>query len=294
MQVDPLRVKRIFVALVLVLLGSISAHPQDVGTLTLLESTPLRVIRGTSVMQGVEGMKVRPGDILETGPAGAAQAQLEFTGGAILELGPSTQVYLLSETGSTANFVLLSGWLKSETTAGSYVYSSPLASATTKAGNVLLHATSDSADVFVEHGVASVSGGGGAAIPSSVDKIFFTHKAGKPLVSAGRPSQDFIAGMPIAFRDVLPSRLEKFASKKPAVPKVDHEVTYAEIERWLLLPAAWRRNFAARFSPRLHDSAFRQAISDHIGAFPDWGPYLHPEDQKTNQTANKASTPPGE
>jgi len=294
MQVAPLRVKRIFVALVLVLLGSTSAHPQDVGTLTLLESTPLHVIRGTSVMQGVEGMKLRPGDILETGPAGAAQAQLEFTSGAIIELGPSTQVYLLSETGSTANLVLLSGWLKGETTAGSYVYSSPLASATTKGGNVLLHATADNADVFVEHGVASVSGGSGAAIPSSVDKIFFTHKAGKPLLPAGRPSQDFIAGMPISFRDVLPSRLEKFASKKPAVPKVDHEVTYAEIERWLLLPAAWRRNFAARFSPRLHDSAFRQAISDHIGALPDWGPFLHPEEQKTNQTADKASSPPGE
>jgi hypothetical protein len=294
MRVDVLRVQRVFVVSVLALLVSTFAHPQDVGTLTLLESTPLRVIRGTSAMQGVEGMKLRPGDILETGPAGAAQAQLEFAGGAIVELGPSTQVYLLSQTGSTANLVLLSGWLKGETTAGSYVYSSPLASATTKGGNILLHALADSADIFVEHGVASVSGGGGAAMPSSADKVFFTHKAGKLLTPAARPSKDFIAGMPIPFRDVLPSRMEKFSGKKPPTPKVDHEVSYTDIERWLMLPTAWRRSFATRFSPRLHDSAFRQAISDHIGTLPEWGPYLHPEDQKANPTADKSSSPSGE
>jgi hypothetical protein len=294
MQLAVLRVQRIFVALVLALLVSAFAHPQDVGTLTLLESTPLRVIRGISVMQGVEGMRLRPGDILETGPAAAAQVQLEFTGGAIVELGPSTQVYLMSETGSTANLVLLSGWLKGETTAGSYVYSSPLASATTKGGNILLHAMADSADVFVEHGVASVSGGGGAAMASSADKGFFTHKAGKPLTTAARPSPAFIAGMPIPFRDVLPSRLAKFPGPKWPIPKVDREVSYTDIERWLMLPVAWRRNFAARFSSRLHDSAFRQAISDHIGAFPEWGPFLHPEDQKVNPTAAKSSSPSGE
>jgi hypothetical protein len=259
------------------LLVSAVAHSQEVGTLTLLENTPLHVIRGFSMLQGVEGMKLRPGDILETGPAATAQAQLEFSGGAVVELGPSSQLYILSQTGSTADLVLLSGWLKGETTAGSYRYSSPLATATTRGGNVLLHATGDNADVFVEHGIASVGGGSGAAIPSSTDKIFFTHKAGKPLVPAERPSKDFISGMPICFRDVLPSRLAAFATKKPSVPKSDHDVSYAEVERWLMLPPAWRRGLAARFKPRLQDNAFRQAIADHLAALPDWEPALHPD-----------------
>lgn len=295
MRKTDVRVRSIFVLLTLALLVSAFGHSQDVGTVTLLEKTPLHVIRGVTVMQGVEGMKLRPGDILETGPADTAQAQLEFSGGAIVELGPSSEVYLLSQSGSTANFVLLTGWLKGETTGGSYAYSSPLVSVTTKGGNILVHATADSTEVFVEHGVASVSGGSGAAIPSGVGKSFFTHKAGKPLLPAGRPSGDFIAGMPISFRDVLPSRIEKFERSKPPVPKVDHETSYAEIERWLMLPSAWRRGLAARFSPRLHDSAFRQAITDHLRSLPDWEPILHPEDHKTGSvTADKSNSSPGE
>jgi hypothetical protein len=271
------RVRRSIFSAAFALLVSAYAHSQEVGTLTLLENTPLHVIRGISMLQGVEGMKLRPGDILETGPAAAAQAQLEFSGGAVVELGPSTQLYILSQTGSTADLVLVSGWLKGETTSGSYRYSSPLVSATTKGGNVLLHATSDASDAFVEHGTASVSGGA-AAIPSSPDKIFFTHKAGKPVVQAERPSRDFIGGMPVCFRDVLPSRLAAFANKKPSVPKSDHEVSYADVERWLMLPPAWRRGFVARFKPRLQDNAFRQAIAGHLAALPDWEPALHPDD----------------
>jgi hypothetical protein len=271
------RVRRSLFFAAFALLVSAIAHSQEVGTLTLLENTPLHVIRGISMLQGVEGMKLRPGDILETGPAATAQAQLEFSGGAVVELGPSSQLYILSQTGSTADLVLLSGWLKGETTSGSYRYSSPLVSATTKGGNVLLHATSDASDAFVEHGTASVSGGG-AAIPSSPDKIFFTHKAGKPLAPAERPSKDFIGGMPISFRDALPSRLAAFAARKPAVPKSDHDVTYADVEHWLMLPPAWRRGFVARFKPRLQDNAFHQAIAEHLKALPDWEPALHPDD----------------
>jgi hypothetical protein len=271
------RVQRSLFLAALALLVSASSHSQEVGTLTLLKDTPLHVIRGVSMLQGVEGMKLRLGDILETGPAATAQAQLEFSGGAVVELGPSSQLYIMSQTGGTADLVLLSGWLKGETTSGSYRYSSPIVSATTKGGNVLLHATSDASDAFVEHGTASVSGGG-AAIPSSPDKIFFTHQVGKPLVPAERPSKDFIAGMPLSFRDVLPPRLSAFATKKPPVPKSDHDVSYAEVERWLMLPAAWRKGFAVRFKPRLQDNAFRQAITEHLKALPDWEPVLHPED----------------
>src|SRR6266700_4632689 len=239
-------------------------------------------------------MRLRQGDILETGPAGTAQAQLELSGGAVVELGPSSQLYLFSQSGSAAELVLLTGWLKGETTAGNYRYSNPLVTATTKGGNVLLHATADAAEIFIEHGIATVSGGS-APVVSSPDKIFFTRKAGKPVVFAGRPSRDFIDGMPICFRDVLPSRLPAFEGKKPPTPKSDHEVSYAEIERWLTLPPAWRRGFAVRFKPRLQDSAFRQAIEVNIAALPDWGPVLHPENFKTGPApADKPSSPPGE
>ena len=281
MQSLSARVQRFVLLPTVALLVTAFARSQEVGTLTLLRDSPLHVFRGVSMLQGVEGMKLRQGDILETGPAGTAQAQLEFSGGAVVEIGPSSQVFLLSQSGAAADIVLLSGWLKGETAAGSYRYSSPLAAATTKGGNVLLHATGDAVDVFVERGTASVTGGSGAAIVSAPGKIFFTRKSGKPLVPAERPSRDFIAAMPICFRDVLPPRLDAFAGKKPPTPKSDHDVAYAEVERWLTLPPAWRRGFVARFRPRLQDRVFRQAIEEHLKALPDWEPVLHPEDHKT-------------
>jgi hypothetical protein len=269
----PLR--RCFAFLIVALFVSLYAHSQEVCTLTLLKDSPLHVIRGVSMLQGIEGMRLRQGDILETGPAPTAQAQLEFTGGAIMELGPSTEVLLLSLAGTTAETAMLTGWLKGETTAGTYRYSSPLATATTKGGNVLLHVTADTAEVFVEHGTASVGAGNAAATPSSADKIFFTRKAGKPIVPAGRPSGEFIGAMPVSFRDEFPSRLSRFAGAKPPVPKTDHDVSYAEIERWLT--SSWGKGLVTRFKPRLQDSAFRQAIEAHLAALPEWEPVLHPQ-----------------
>lgn len=290
-----LSLRRIFALSFFLVSMSALAQAQEIGTVTLLRDSPLHLIRGYSMFQGAEGMKLRQGDILETGSAPTAQAQLEFSGGAVVELGPSSQVYILSQSGGTADIVLLSGWLKGETTAGSYRYSSSLASATTKGGNVLLHAVADNADIFVEHGNAAVSGGSGAAIPSAPGKIFFTHHAGKPLLPAGRPSEAFIGAMPICFRDELPSRMDKFVNKKPAMPKNDHDVTYADVERWLTSSPAWRRGFVARFKPRLQDSAFRKAISDHIGTLPEWESALHPEDHTTGSApAAKTSSLPGE
>ena len=265
-------------------------HAQEVGTLTLLKDTPLHVIRGVAMLQGVEGMRLHNGDILETGPAPTAQAQLEFNGGAIIELGPSTQLLVSGTSAASGDMVLASGWLKGETTAGVYRYSSPLVSASSKGGNVLLHASADSAEVFVEQGTASISAGS-APITSAPGKIFFTRKNGKTIVPADRPSGDFIGAMPFSFRDALPPRLAAFAGKKTPTPKVDHDVTYAEIERWLTLPSS-RKAFAARFRPRLQDPAFRQAIEAHQSALPEWEPYLHPE--SSGPATPKPSSPPGE
>jgi hypothetical protein len=266
---------RLYFSLPLVaLLLSVSAQPQESGTLTLLKDSPLRVIRGVSVLQGAEGMRLKQGDILETGPAGTAQAQMELSGGVIVELGPSSQVFLYSQSGTSTELVLLTGWLKGETTAGSYKYSSPFAAATTKGGNVLMHVTANDTEIFVERGAASVSIGSSGAIGSSADKIFFTRRAGKPIATAGRPSQDFITAMPASFRDALPSRLSHFASAKPPVPKIDKSVSYADIERWLT--SSWGKGMVQRFKPRLQDSAFHHAIESHLAVLPGWEPVLHP------------------
>ena len=271
---QPCRVRIRCLLPALAFFAAMHGHAQDAGTVTLLKDTPLRVIRGTAVVQGVEGMRVRTGDFLETGPTGTAQAQLEFPGGAIVELGPSSQVLLFSLNANTTEIVVATGWLKGETIAGTFRYSSPLVSATTKGGNVLVRVDENSADVFVERGAASVSAGNPAPMVSSPERMFFTRRPGKPVAAAGRPSDQFVTAMPVSFRDVLPSRISRFEGKKAPEPKSDHEVTYADVERLLRLPAAWRKGMVERFRARLEDPAFRKAIQAHIAALPEWKPVL--------------------
>ena len=288
----PSCVRLLRLLLMFVLFGALQGRAQDGATLTLLKDTPLRVIRGVSLLPGAEGMRLRRGDYLETGPAGTAQAQVEMAGGAIVELGPSTQVLLFNIGAGSAEIVVATGWLKGETTSGTYRFGSPLMSATTKGGNILLRAGDNESDLFVEHGTASVSfGDGSAAVASSAEKNFFTHRTGKPITTAGRPSSEFIAGMPVSFRDVLPPRLSRFEGRKPPEPKSDHEVSYSDIEPLLRLPAGWRKGLVERFHPRLLDRAFRQAIEAHIGSLPEWKAALSAETPTSGPTPPEKSAP---
>ena len=247
--------------------------------LTLLKDTSLQVIHGISVFSGVEGMRLRQGDVVETGPKASAQAQLECSGGAIVELGPSTAAYLYHQDEGAAEIILLSGWLKGETTTGNYRYASVPLTAATKSGNLLLHTDGHVAEAFLELGSATVDSGG-APVSSAKDRIFFARRAGKAVVTSDRPSAEFITLMPVVFRDALPPRLLRFAGAIPAQPRREHDVSYAEIEPLLTLPASWRRGLAERFSPRLQDRSFRQAIETHIAVLPDWKPILYPDNSK--------------
>jgi hypothetical protein len=233
-------------------------------------------------------MRLRQGDILESSEKGFAQ--LEFVGGAIVALGPLSQVYIFrhgqggkaSGESSGGDLVLLSGWLKGESnsSAGSYRYASPLLAATTGNGTVVFHRTESGCDIFVESGsavISEVSPEGNSRQPAAAKAgQFFSRQAGQSPVSLSRPSPAFVAALPIPFRDTLPSRLSHFTDK-PAEPKVLHQVSYAEIQPWLTMAPAWRKGFVERFESRLKDPEFRKQLEMHVGEYPEWDPILHPE-----------------
>ena len=179
--------------------------------------------------------------------------------------------------------VLLSGWLKgqSDAHAGSYRYESPTLSATTgNNGTVVFHSNESGCEVFVEAGsaaIAEVSPNGSVGKPTTgTTGQFFSRHQGKSIVAASRPGSSFIESLPPSFRDTLPSRLAHFTGK-PAEPKVQHPVSYAEIQAWLTMPSAWRRGFVDRFEPRLKDAEFRKQLESHEAEYPEWRPILHPE-----------------
>jgi hypothetical protein len=289
-------------ALILALLPIPVATPAPaagVGSLTMMDGS-VRVIRGVNVMKGVEGMRLRQGDILESSEAGFAQ--LEFTGGAVIALGPASRLYILRHNGdkaagnNTAELVLLSGWLKGEsaTGAGSYRYETPTLAASTTAGTVLMHATQDESEVFLESGtamIAEVREDGNARQPAPAKSgQFFTRHSGKNIATATRPNPAFVQAMPTPFRDTLPSRLAHFAGKS-IEPKIDHAVSYAEVEPYLRMPVAWRRGLADRFTPRLKDPEFRKQIEAHVAQYPEWDKILHPEPKEPAATPGSESKP---
>lgn len=279
--------KLLGIALLVSGLLAVPTAAQDVGSVTLLEA-PLRIIRGAALYQAGEGVRLRQGDIVETGDGGFAQ--LEFAGGGIVALGPASRIYILRHVagkksggdGAGTELVLLSGWLKGQSNvdAGAYRYESPLLAASTGNGNLVFHSGGGECDVYVESGaamLADVSPDGNLGKPAAGKAgQFFSRRAGKGLASDSRLSATFVKEMPQAFKDALPSRMAHF-SGKPAEPKAQHAVSYAEIQAWLTMPRAWRRGFVARFETRLKDPEFRKQLEAHEAEYPEWGPALHPE-----------------
>jgi hypothetical protein len=262
-----------------------------VGSATFLEGS-VRLLRGTGVLSGAEGMRLRQGDILETPDKGFVQ--LEFTGGTVVALGPASRLYLFRQgaghTGGkggevAGEFVLLSGWLKAESNAsvGANRYESHLLSVTIGSGsNVVMHSYDGGCDVFVESGTATIGEvgleGNSRQPVSAKPGQFFSRKAGKGVANVARPDPAFLSAMPSAFRDTLPSRLARFAGKV-VEPRIDHQATYAEVQPWLTMAAGWRRGLVDRFTPRLKDPEFRKELEAHLGSHPEWDAILHPEKQ---------------
>lgn len=256
---------------------------QGIGSITLLEGS-LHVMRGTSIFQGIEGMSLKQGDILESSEG--AFVQLEFASGAVVALGSSSRVYILPQSGTERSaaieVVILEGWLKHESAAskGPFRYRTPQLAATTSGGTVVVRSSPNASDIFVESGLASVAevnqtGNSGSSVPAEAGQ-FFSRRKGVGVTNLERPSSAFLESMPKQFRDTLPPRSARF-SDKTVEPKAEHPVSYPEIERWLVIPFAWRRGLAERFAPRLSDSAFRKQIELHERELPDWDPILHPK-----------------
>ena len=264
------------------------ASAQAIGTVTLAEGD-LHIIRGTTVSTAVQGTRLRRGDILESSSRGLTQ--VECGPESVIAIGPSSKVFLFSEStsGSTrAELVLLSGWLKAEThaRAGTYQFDTPWLAASASRGTVVLRAASESSDIFVESGSASVAEVGASGITgqfrSAKGGEFFSRRAGKGLASSNGPADNFVQSMPNAFKDTLPPRLS-LAGRKDVEPGRGREIEYEQLRPYLVMPARWRRDFVSRFESRLDDPKFRQGIVAHLHDHPEWEPALHPEGNSTNK-----------
>jgi len=242
---------------------------------SIADGGPFTVIRGDEVRQGSKGIALSAGDMVETGPD--ALLVVELQGGSLIGIGPSSGVYLLPRANSVT-LVVQKGWLKADSRAEAISVLGPRAGIQSQRAVVILHADEHSDTLFDEQGTGTLLLRETAAThigKQTQPNQFFVREQRSDAVLLAHPSPDFLATMPVAFRDNLP---QKTAAQwpKPIEPKPVRKVTYLDIQSWLTLPPDWRSGFITRFRSRLKDPAFFAAMDAHLSLHPEWGPILHP------------------
>ena len=268
------------------LLLSTGLSAAEIGAITLAESS-LRLLRGPSVLTASEGVRIQPGDLLETGNGGISV--VEFADGLLIGLGPGTRLYLPEGNTRSKNaepgqaIILLAGWMKLEpgkqVPADGYRILTAALGVATRDAKLLVQATEQHASVFVESGSGRLlepDEAGRAAKGAALGAGQFASRVAtqRPSVQP-RPDQGFLANMPRAFRDTLPARPERLKAG-PKAPKADHDAGYDEAKDLLQLPQTWRGEMVRRFSVRLRDAGFRKAVAANMARHPEWHPILYP------------------
>lgn len=256
-----------------------AAAPEFSGLAALLDGEPFTLIRGDTLATGSAGVTLVGGDILETQPGNFLV--IEVRGGSLLAIGPASEVYLLPHA-DISTVVVLKGWVKADVRAtskadGLRILGTRLGVQAQKAV-VLLRADTRSDCVFAEQGSGTLLMRDEAA--TRVDKEiqanqFLVREDKQAVVLQPRPAPDFVANMPIPFRDPLPEHASA-KLKKAAEPKAVREVSYADVQQWLTMPRDWRAGFIPRFRGRLKDQAFFAAMDAHLSQYPEWTLILHP------------------
>jgi hypothetical protein len=238
-------------------------------------------VRGTNLNTATRGVTLAAGDMVATG-SGAFVA-VEMQGGSLVGIAPSTQMYLMQRTAAdTPTLVVLKGWVKADIRTGPK--SPPLRVTGTRLGIqshqavVLLYVDERSDSAFDEQGTATLLLRDDAATRTGKEtqaNQFFMREERADVVSQPRPSPEFVAKMPVPFRDPLPEQASA-KLKKTGAPQFVREVNYSDVQQWLNMPRDWRAGFIGRFRGRLKDSAFFAAMDASMGQHPEWQPILHP------------------
>ena len=266
-----------------------AAEPPAV--VTLLEGQAA-LLRGTVRYTLAEGVRLQSGDIVELGDKGAAL--IEFADGCELNLGPKARFYLAAlspraaKGGGISDFYLMQGWSKlaSGKSAAPLRITTPVFGLGTADATAVIQIADGDGAMFVEAGEVRVAEGFVKASPASPVRLrggeFFTRRAEGRGTTAARPTPAFVAAMPKAYMDNLPSRLGKYKDRE-VNPRATGELTYADVEMWLKAPPEIRRPVMQRFIPKANDLAFRQALVANLKSHPEWDPILFPEKYKPKE-----------
>jgi len=264
------------------------------GVVSIADGDPFTIIRRDTLETGTKGVTVVAGDIIDTGPG--AFLVIELSGGNLVGIGPSTQMYILQRT-DLPTLIVLKGWVKVDLRAGTKprafrVVGTRMGIQSQRAV-IVLFADERSDAIFDEQGSAMLLLREDAATRAGRNtepNQFFVREAHQDVLFQPRPSSDFVSRMPIPFRDPLPEKASA-KLKGPAEPKLLRDVTYSDIQTWLTIPRDWRSGFIARFRGRLRDPSFFSAMDAHLAQHSEWTPILHPPPPSEDEPLPVAARP---
>ncbi len=266
--------------------GAAASAPAARGIATIVDGEA-RLIREATTWRLAEGVRLATGDIVQT-TAATRLVRLELADGQAVDLGPATQLQLAPqlqpERGRRAPALyLLQGWVKLTAPAAGTNAAQPLLGSAgldvdAVARDVVLSLQGDTACVFAESGAVTLMlRDDGRATPLELrpGEFFARDGAAEPGV-ARRPNTAFLQQVPVAFRDTLPLRAERFAAREVAPEKIA-AITYADVQPWLSAEPALRRGFVSRWWAAARGREFRHALAANLAAHPEWDRVLNPE-----------------
>ena len=231
----------LYLALAVAILGAIAVPAMAAESRTLLTITdgPTQLLRGALKFDAVEGLALADDDIVRT-TATTRVARLEFADGRALDLGPATQVLLLSERAAQAQgwggatAVVLQGWAK--LSAGAAVSRLVLAHgimAGDARGVMLVSSAPDGAALaFAEsRGLAVMPRGAGGAELSLREGESWSRDAASAAVRV-TPRLTGLREVPRALADTLPRRARQFDGQ-PVEASDGAPIDAAELAPWL-------------------------------------------------------------
>jgi hypothetical protein len=241
------------------------------------------VIRGTSKLGAVEGVRLQPNDLLET--AKDTFARVEFDqGGVRLDLGPDTRLQVNDPTDFTGDrpaLYLLAGWIKLSLSEAKRsrapAFSTLLFDGTDLDGVVLARVDARGGSVFIEQGRARLANRHGKpfSVPILKTNDFVSiNKDGRTVVE--HLPGEFVDQMPRTFRDTIPKRFDRYRERDVA-PRALGDFSYAEVEPWINAEQSVRRQFVRAWRARAEDPAFRTELIARLSLHPEWDPVLFPE-----------------
>ena len=205
------------------------------------------VIRGLSQFDAADGVRLSADDLVRTGKD--TFLRIEYEDQSSIELGPQTQLQLnypaVRKKSNRPGLYVLEGWVKLGAGKPDGADKPALAAigmdVTDITGVMVLRAGSAACEWFAEQGSARLVDRDHHVDPVRLKQgDFLTAAPGRAPRLEPRPSADFIAALPQAYRDTLPLRFNVF-KEHVVVPENTGTFAYADVESWINAEPSMRR-----------------------------------------------------